>query len=151
RNELQQLYYKQAFRRDSSTDNLIQPGFQSFRRHQIHFRQFAGVSYAAGLEKKVGIPQNWDTLYQIAQEDPSEQLSLHHSEKKEDPSPATEQSSTFQEGTKQFFQLHNRFIVSQIHSGFMLIDQQAAHERILFEHYLEQLTHNQGISQQSLF
>src|SRR5690606_39096732 len=51
--------------------------------------------YAAGLEKNVGIPQNWDTLHQIAQEDPSEQLSLRHSEKKEDPSPPTEQSSSY--------------------------------------------------------
>lgn len=127
------------------------PDFNPFEDTKSTSGSLRASSYAAGLEKKAGIPQNWNTLYQIAQEDPSEQLSLHHPEKKEDPSPATEQSSTFQEGTKQFFQLHNRFIVSQIHSGFMLIDQQAAHERILFEHYLEQLTHNQGISQQSLF
>lgn len=33
----------------------------------------------------------------------------------------------------------------------MLIDQQAGHERILFEHYKEQLENNKGISQQSLF
>src|SRR5690606_3079344 len=52
---------------------------------------------------------------------------------------------------KHFFQLHNRYIVSQIVSGFMLIDQQAAHERILFEHFQQQLQQNQGASQQSLF
>jgi DNA mismatch repair protein MutL len=55
------------------------------------------------------------------------------------------------EDKKQFFQIHNRYIVSQIHSGFILIDQQAAHERILFEQYLEQLEQHKGSSQQSLF
>lgn len=127
------------------------PDFNPFEDTKSTSGSLRASSYAAGLEKKAGIPQNWDTLYQIAQEEPSEQLSLHQPETKEDPRPDTEKTNTFQEGTKQFFQLHNRFIVSQIHSGFMLIDQQAAHERILFEHYLEQLTHNQGISQQSLF
>src|SRR5690606_30188509 len=53
--------------------------------------------------------------------------------------------------TKQFFQLHNRYVVSQIVSGFMLIDQQAAHERILFEQFQQQLIDSQGVSQQSLF
>lgn len=33
----------------------------------------------------------------------------------------------------------------------MIIDQQAAHERILFEHFQAHLEQNQGISQQSLF
>ncbi|NGM66631.1 DNA mismatch repair endonuclease MutL [Sphingobacterium sp. SGR-19] len=110
-------------------------------------------SYIAGFEKKSGIPQNWDSLYQITQQDTAEQLPLLREEKAplENLGTATTVSSSTQDVPKQFFQLHNRFIVSQIHSGFMLIDQQAAHERILFEHYLEQLENNQGSSQQSLF
>ncbi len=52
---------------------------------------------------------------------------------------------------KQFFQVHNRFILSQIKSGFMLINQQAAHERILYERFLQQLQNHSGVSQQSLF
>lgn len=111
-------------------------------------------NYAAGLEKKAGIPQNWNALYQITQQDTPEQLSLHGNEQATSHDSIAERSSSpapSEETAKQFFQLHNRFIVSQIHSGFMLIDQQAAHERILFERYLEQLEHNQGSSQQSLF
>lgn len=53
--------------------------------------------------------------------------------------------------SKQIFQLHNRFIISQIKSGFMLIDQQSAHERILYERFAQQLESRQGASQQSLF
>ncbi|MBL1410621.1 DNA mismatch repair endonuclease MutL [Sphingobacterium faecale] len=103
-------------------------------------------SYSKGLEKKIGIPQNWDTLYQITEQEERTQLSLHPEE--------VETDDIFQpksENKKHFFQIHNRYIISQIHSGFMLIDQQAAHERILFEQYKEHLENNKGSSQQSLF
>lgn len=48
-------------------------------------------------------------------------------------------------------QLHRRYIVSQIKSGFILIDQQAAHERILFERYLRLLEKKKHDSQRQLF
>ncbi|NTW34470.1 MAG: hypothetical protein HGB12_17925 [Bacteroidetes bacterium] len=38
---------------------------------------------------------------------------------------------------KQYLQLHSSYIVTQVKSGVMLIDQQLAHERILFEHFSE--------------
>jgi DNA mismatch repair protein MutL len=52
---------------------------------------------------------------------------------------------------KQLMQLHNRYIISQIKSGLMLIDQQAAHERILYERFIVHLEDRKGASQQSLF
>ena len=130
------------------------PNFNPFEDAKSSSASSRASSYAAGLEKKTGIPQNWDSLYQITQEGTPEQLSLHEEEKAFSSVSAREHTSSStisQDPVKQFFQLHNRFIVSQIHSGFMLIDQQAAHERILYEHYMEQLEHNQGSSQQSLF
>jgi len=48
-------------------------------------------------------------------------------------------------------QVHKRYIVSQIKSGFILIDQQAAHERILFEKYLKMLSNQKHDSQRQLF
>jgi DNA mismatch repair protein MutL len=49
------------------------------------------------------------------------------------------------------YQLHNRYILSQIKSGFLLIDQQAAHERILYEQYLHMLKERKSSSQKLLF
>ena len=52
---------------------------------------------------------------------------------------------------KACFQLHNRYIVKQVKSGMMIVDQQAAHERILFEKFLNQVKNRSAQSQQSLF
>lgn len=52
---------------------------------------------------------------------------------------------------RQLFQLHRRYIVSPIKSGFLLIDQQSAHERILYEDNLKYLRQGRSLSQQSLF
>jgi len=106
-------------------------------------------TFTGDFERKSGIPQHWTDLYQIAQGQDADPLPLlHHPDWENIP---TDGPSSPNERTNRFFQLHNRFIVSQIHSGLMLIDQQAAHERILFEQYREQLENRQGSSQQSLF
>ncbi len=52
---------------------------------------------------------------------------------------------------KWLAQLDNRFILRQVRSGLMFVDQQAAHERILFEKNLQRMALNTGESQQSLF
>ncbi len=55
------------------------------------------------------------------------------------------------EHTSLFFQLHQQYILTNVKAGIMLIDQQKAHERILYEAYLEQLSGNSSASQQQLF
>jgi len=50
-----------------------------------------------------------------------------------------------------FFQLLGKYIVTSVRSGLMIIDQQAAHERVLYERYHQYLLNNQGNHQQQLF
>lgn len=49
------------------------------------------------------------------------------------------------------YQMHNRYIVTPIKSGIIIIDQQSAHERVLFERYLSALELKNMSSQRQLF
>jgi DNA mismatch repair protein MutL len=64
-----------------------------------------------------------------------------------------EQSGNIHSGVKPGtpFQFQLNYIVHQVKSGLMLIDQQAAHERILYEHFLDQLESGRHSTQKELF
>ncbi len=53
--------------------------------------------------------------------------------------------------TSGIWQLHERYILTPIKSGILVIDQQRAHERILYERYLRALGQRQSNTQQLLF
>lgn len=103
--------------------------------------------YSSKFEREA-VPQNWESLYKITEQADQIQLPLLGDDLSTEDETSAEPSVEIK---KNFFQIHNRYIITQIHSGMMIIDQQAAHERILFEQYKEQLVNNQGSSQQSLF
>ncbi|AXT19543.1 DNA mismatch repair endonuclease MutL [Flavobacteriaceae bacterium AU392] len=49
------------------------------------------------------------------------------------------------------FQLHNKYIVNTIKSGILIIDQHRAHQRVLYEEFLQDITVKEAVSQQLLF
>lgn len=51
----------------------------------------------------------------------------------------------------QHYQFKGRFILTSVKSGLMIIDQQRAHIRILYDKYLDQIARRQGVSQGMLF
>jgi DNA mismatch repair protein MutL len=55
-----------------------------------------------------------------------------------------------QEG-KAIWQLHNKYILSQIRTGLMIVDQHVAHERILYERAVASFNNAVPVSQQLLF
>lgn len=60
-------------------------------------------------------------------------------------------AATFSKAQREPCQIHSQYIVSHIKSGFLLIDQQAASERILYERYLEALENQPIATQKALF
>lgn len=106
------------------------------------------IPFLRNFGERSGIPSNWDTLYEIAHKKEDQQSSFDLQSGK----PITISDDKIESlATRQVFQLQQRYIITQIKAGMMLVDQQAAHERILYERFLIQLEQNKGSSQQSLF
>ncbi len=64
---------------------------------------------------------------------------------------ATEDDDLFAEAVLPAVQYKNRYIITSLKSGLVLIDQHRAHVRILFDQYIDQIKQQQGASQQLLF
>jgi len=62
-----------------------------------------------------------------------------------------EQLEKIRESQRKFFQIKNKYIVCPVKSGLMLIDQKRAHERVLYERFLECLSNNRAVSQIDMF
>lgn len=92
-------------------------------------------------------PTGWEKLF------PSQNLDLQ--EFKSHPittAQPIENKVVIAEGSeKPIMQLMGRFLLTTLRNGLLLVDQQRAHERILYERYLLQLQGSQGASQQLLF
>jgi DNA mismatch repair protein MutL len=88
--------------------------------------------------------KNWEKLYQDSDTFPVE---------KNMPDQETQQQLNLdgQVTGNRFLQLKNKYILTAVKSGLMVIDQHYAHERILYEQYLQVLAHNHPVAQQTLF
>ena len=78
---------------------------------------------------------NWEKLYTTLE--------------KENENP--EQFEKIKESQRKFFQIKNKYIVCPVKSGLMLIDQKRAHERVLYERFLDCLSNNRAVSQADMF
>jgi len=92
---------------------------------------------------------NWESLYIGLKNDTQEIETIEFE-------PDTITSSLFndqeiQEANSSTYQIHRKYIVSPIKSGMMIIDQHRAHQRILYEQYLTNMTVHHAASQQLLF
>lgn len=89
---------------------------------------------------------SWESLYSQREEETAQQLRIDTGNDE-----VSEDATGEQLQHKALFQLHKAYIVTPIKSGLMLVHQQYAHERVLYEYYLEKLESHDVVSQQSLF
>ncbi len=104
--------------------------------------------------------RHWEKLYEGLNEPESQaapdnaggsQATLTIGSEWETDSPPDGTARQYGRATKEPYQIHASYIVSHIKSGFLLIDQQAAHERILYEQYQQVLSRQSASTQHQLF
>lgn len=91
---------------------------------------------------------HWEQLHQVARNDVPLTVVVPSEAGGNEPQQALEDYSS---APVTPYQLHGRYILSPVKSGFVLIDQQAAHERILYERLLQHAEQSQPVRQQQLF
>lgn len=98
-------------------------------------------------EREQSNRNNWERMYEH-QPDPEREQKTPEIQQTIHPNWDTESQEN---SKKTVYQLHNKYILSHIKTGFIIIDQQGAHERILYEKIFESLEKNRSASQQELF
>ncbi len=115
----------------------IDPDFNPFENRSSK-RQNSTTSYST--PKKEAVDPNWQALFQSENESKQTALNVE----------AEEKQTATKTGNKAI-QLHRKYLLTQIKSGFILIDQHRAHQRILIEELSQNLAHQTANSQQLLF
>lgn len=94
--------------------------------------------------------RNWEMLYQDfekGRKDTSEEMGLSSDISSREPKP----ESLFPDVSSPCFQYKNRYIITSLKSGLVLIDQHRAHVRILYNQYIRNVRQQKAASQQMLF
>lgn len=89
-------------------------------------------------------PTNWQSLYKGLEPD----FSAKPESQDEEP---VQFRIEEQQTAKSSVQFKNKYILTPVKSGLMVIDQKRAHERILYERLMQVLENNEVASQQQLF
>ena len=95
---------------------------------------------------------SWESLYVGLKSETTETLvDLHNIEFESEEVTGSLFSSEETQENQTTFQFQNKYIISPIKSGLMVIHQHLAHQRVLYEEILKNITVQEGVSQQLLF
>ena len=92
---------------------------------------------------------NWESLY-VGLAPDSEEVEVMTFENEEVTSSLFHQEDV-EQAVHKTYQIHKKYIVNPIKSGMIIVDQQRAHQRILYEQFLTNITVHLASSQQLLF
>jgi DNA mismatch repair protein MutL len=122
----------------------VDPNFNPFKNDRADTPKYAAAPVS---ERERSNKNNWERMYEhnpyieVDKAVPEQQQTIH-----------TDWDSELHESNKKtVYQLHNKYILSHIKTGFMVIDQQGAHERILYERIFESFEKSKAAIQQELF
>lgn len=104
-------------------------------------------------QREISNKQNWNKLFEKTDHktDTEKSFTLDQKEisKEKDISDEFDQKDSIE--LYKTLQVHNKYILTQLPSGIMIIDQRRAHIKILFEKFYRHLEKSKNLSQQNLF
>jgi len=104
----------------------------------------------ASTERELSNNANWEKMYSRHANNQLE-FEIKKEEDTQQKIDADWDNELHESNRKTSYQLHNTYILTHIKSGFMVIDQQGAHERIIYERILDAFEINKSATQQELF
>jgi DNA mismatch repair protein MutL len=121
----------------------VDPDYNPFEQEKKSSKQQSGIRFPFERDR-ASSPQDWTKM-----------MEMTHREAKNiqaESQPQTiENEALTKESEKKVIQLHRKYILNHIKSGFIIIDQQRAHQRILHEELSRKMQNGEGNSQQLLF
>ncbi len=92
---------------------------------------------------------NWESLYVGLKQDTEEIGNIEF--ESDEVTGSLFNENEIEQATNKTYQIHKKYIVNPIKSGMVIVDQQRAHQRVLYEQFLTNMTVHQASSQQLLF
>ncbi len=118
--------------------------------HQVEKSKSRRLSFNENERSKSSA--SWESLYVGLKEDTDSitEVGSMQFESEDLTAPLFGENENEQQGNKTY-QIHRKYIVNPIKSGMVIVDQQRAHQRILYEQFLTNMTVHHASSQQLLF
>lgn len=143
------------FDTEGQVDIPMATNIESAKMPSVNFNPTYNPFDESTRYKRDTAPQNWERLYdgfEKASTDFEEQPQIVLSSKSNvlSGSDASDERE-FEGGSGTYFQIKNRYILTPVKSGLMIIEQRRAHERILYERFLFQIKNEKISSQRLLF
>jgi len=120
----------------------VNPSYNPFET-QTPSKSSSGSSFSSRPVERPN-PTNWQSLYKGLEPN----FNTKPESQEEEP---VQFRIEEQQTTKSSVQFKNKYILTPVKSGLMVIDQKRAHERILYERLMQVLENNEVASQQQLF
>ncbi|PKH67757.1 DNA mismatch repair protein MutL [Flavobacterium sp. ALD4] len=124
----------------------VDGSFNPFSDDKVN-KHYSGSGY-----KKPETTASWESLYVgLKQEGEFISGSTDFSFESEEVTGSLFNEEEVEQTVNNAYQIHKKYIVSPIKSGMVIVDQQRAHQRVLYEQFLTNMTVQQASSQQLLF
>ncbi|HLT32168.1 MAG TPA: hypothetical protein VKZ98_00130, partial [Aquaticitalea sp.] len=136
---------------DYKNKNASNPTVEVDRNFNPFVEQKTAGKQITAFKKQT--PNNWDSLY-VGLESKGTRSGLDYSQiefESEEKTVSMFNKDAAIDELQKTYQLHNKYIISTVKSGMLLIDQNKAHQRILYEGFLKNMTIKEAVSQQLLF